>query len=319
MKYLIVGAGAMGCLYGAKLFQAGQEVAFVVSRREARDRINQEGICIEETGNRSTFLIPAYLAEEYQECADVIFLFTKAIHSKVALASVQHAIGENTLLVSVQNGIGNEKVMESYVDEDHRVIGTTNFPSDKLGDGKIAVKGSGVTRLNTVSGIQIPEFLSVVSHLKSAGLDPVVDPQIFAVIWEKAAFNAALNSLTAVTHLPQGYMGETEEGRELAHTIVHEVCMVAEAKEIPVKEEEVHRIVDNLLDHHFGHCPSMLQDVLQEKITEIECINGAVVYEANELGIETPVTKVLYQLVRIIQQTYPHRMVINKQIERGKS
>ena len=107
--------------------------------------------------------------------------------------------------------------------------------------------------------------------------------------------------------MPQGYLGQTKEGMELAHTIVSEVISVAHAKGIRADGNHVHKNVDELLTTHFEHCPSMFQDVLKGRQTEVEFINGAVVHEAEALGMEVPVTKTLYYLVSIYQQTYPHR------------
>ncbi len=312
MRYVIVGAGAMGCLYGAKLRQIGQEVILIAARASAVDTINTNGVHLKEPASELVLRIPAYLASQYQETADAVLLFTKSIHTKDALASVRQCIGPDTCLVSFQNGIGNENILRPYADEDHMIIGTTNFPSDRQGDGIIASAGTGITAMMTVSGRRTKQLHALFSHLQEAGLHPQLRDDIFVGIWEKAAFNAALNSLTAVTLVPQGYMGETPEGRELAHTIAREVCSVALAKGIPVIEARVLETVDTLLDHHFEHCPSMLQDVLRERMTEIDAINGAAVQEAEVLGMQIPVTKVLWQLVRIVQKTYSQRLVTRK-------
>lgn len=308
MKYMIVGAGAMGCLYGARLHKSGQEVALIASREATVLTIREKGVRLKEGETEESLPIPAYLAEDYEGIADVVLVFTKSIHSEQALASVSSYIDSHTHLVSFQNGIGNETLMKEYVDEDHIIVGTTNFPSDRVGEGQIVSKGNGVTSMMTLSGNVTGEVKQIFEDLKEAGLNPQLQGEIFRSIWEKVAFNAALNSLTAVTLVPQGYMGQTKEGKELAHAIVHEVCSVACLKGIRVREDAVHETVDNLLTNHFHHCPSMLQDVQNRRMTEIESINGAVVREAEKLGIEVPVTKVLYYLVSIAQQTYEHRL-----------
>lgn len=308
MDFVILGAGAMGCLYGAKLKKAGQNVTLIGFGRANLDAINQNGlrICWED-GEEKLFL-PALTAKEYKGIADVILLFTKSADLETALESFAGAIGPDTLLISLQNGLGHERIMGKYADKDHMVIGTTNFPSDRIGNGRIKVTGGGVTRMMTVSGKRTSSLEKLEGIFQTAGLNPELVPDIFCAIWEKAAFNAALNSLTSATLLPQGYLGETKEGYALAHDIVSEVCMVARKKGIAVREKQVHDIVDTLFTEHFEHCPSMLQDVQKGKKTEIEFINGAVVREAEKLGLAVPVTKVLYYLISIYEQTYIHRI-----------
>ncbi len=307
MKFVVLGAGAMGCLYGAKLRKAGQEVTFIDVNVPHMDAINRDGLLVRWKDGEEHIRIPAMPAEQYAGTADALIVFTKSVFSAAALASISGAIGPDTQLISFQNGLGHERVMGKYADEDHIIIGTTNFPSDLLGNGVIASGGEGVTRMMTVSGKLTPAVQELEGIFKAAGLHPELTKDVFCAIWEKVAFNAALNSLTSATLLPQGYLGQTKEGKELAHAIVTEVCGVARKKGIPADTEHVLATVDKLFTEHFDHCPSMFQDVLKGRTTEVEFINGAVVHEAEALGMQVPVTKVLYQLVSIFQQTYPYR------------
>ena len=307
MKFVVLGAGAMGCLYGAKLRKAGQEVTFIDVNVPHMDAINRDGLLVKWKDGEEYIRIPAMPAQEYEGVADALIVFTKSVFSASALASISGAIGPDTQLISFQNGLGHERVMGKYADEDHIIIGTTNFPSDLLGNGIIATGGEGVTRMMTVSGKLTPAAQERNAIFEKAGLHPELTKDVFCAIWEKVAFNAALNSLTSATLLPQGYLGQTKEGKELAHTIVTEVCSVAQRKGIPANTEHVLQTVDKLFAEHFDHCPSMFQDVLKGRTTEVEFINGAVVHEAEALGMQVPVTKVLYQLVSIYQQTYPYR------------
>jgi 2-dehydropantoate 2-reductase len=130
----------------------------------------------------------------------------------------------------------------------------------------------------------------------------MVSREVFTAIWEKLAFNAALNSLTAVTGLTVGGVATTTEGRELAHSIAKEVVMVANRKGIAASETAVLATVDSALRDHGDHLPSMLQDIRAGRKTEIEAINGAVVREAALLGIAVPTTLSLYRLVRMQEQ-----------------
>ena len=120
-------------------------------------------------------------------------------------------------------------------------------------------------------------------------------------IWEKVAFNAALNALTAVTRLDVGPVGDAPEGRELAARVVEEVISVAERKGIAARREAVMAAVAGAFAEHRGHKPSMLQDMLAGRPTEVESLNGAVVREAEALGMTVPITETLYLLVRTLE------------------
>lgn len=308
MKTLILGAGAMGCLYGAKLKEAGYEVTLIDINVPHMDAINARGLQIKIGEEEHLVPIAACKAEDFYEPADFLIVFTKNIYSRSALESVRHLITEQTNLVSFQNGLGNETLMREYADEAHIIVGTTSFPSDLVGNGSIVSDGTGITKMMTVDGTVTPALLTLESMLGRAGLNPQVTQQVFAAIWEKAAFNAAVNALSAVTLLPIGYLGQTTEGTYLAHVVIDETVRVAEKKGINVSAGQVHALADRLFQEHFDHCPSMLQDVLQRRTTEIEFINGAIAREAEALGMEVPVTKTLYQIISIVQQTYQHRL-----------
>lgn len=310
MKFVVLGAGAMGCLYGARLKRIGEDVTFIDVNKPHMDAINENGLLAHFDSGDEYLKIPALLAQEYHEVADAVIVFTKSTFSKAALDSLKSAFGPDTILISFQNGLGHDKLMANYAsDGDHIIIGTTNFPSDLIGNGEFANHGKGVTRMMTVSGKITPALEAVKASFQKAGLEPELTDDVFSAVWEKAAFNAALNSLCSVTIIPQGYLGQTAEGKELAHTIVKEAAGVAKAKGIRFDLEHVLNNVDTLFTAHFDHCPSMEQDVLNKRLTEIDFINGAIVREAEALGMQVPVTKTLYYLVSILQSTYEHRLL----------
>ena len=310
MKVVILGSGAMGCLYGAYLHKAGQDVTLIDVSLPHIDAINKNGLRLTTDAGDEYLPIPACLAADYKDTADLILLFTKSAFSRAALESISHGIGPDTYLMTLQNGLGHDRLIGEFAARDRIIIGTTNFPSDLTGFGSIAVHGTGVTKMQCLAE-QKPAFMDEVEAVfKKAELNPTVTEEVFKAIWEKVSFNCAMNALTSITLLPQGYLGQTKEGHELAHTIADEVLSVAKAKGIPVDADSVHATIDGLFTNHFMHCPSMLQDVLNRRITEIAFLNGAVSKEAQELGMSVPVTDTVYKLVSVIQQTYEYRKEI---------
>ena len=130
-----------------------------------------------------------------------------------------------------------------------------------------------------------------------------MDENVEATIWEKVAFNAALNALTTVARAPVKVIADSEHGRALAKKVVEEVLSVARAKGIPVNGDAVDASVEMALRDHREHKPSMLQDLLAGRRTEIDSINGAVVQQAAQLNIPIPVTETLWRLVKLIENT----------------
>jgi 2-dehydropantoate 2-reductase len=145
---------------------------------------------------------------------------------------------------------------------------------------------------------------TIVAELARARMEATMAPDIFTALWEKAAFNAAINTITAVCHTPCGPVGQIEEGRALAFNIARETVMVAKAWGVQASEKTV---IDNLclsFEAQKNHVPSMGQDIFSKRRTEIDSINGQIIKKAREKGLAVPYTETLYALIRIIEESY---------------
>lgn len=165
--------------------------------------------------------------------------------------------------------------------------------------------GEGSIRLMTADGIERPALKVCVAALADAGLRCEADPQVWASIWQKVAFNAALNSLCAVARCAVDQLDSLPEGRALALRIVGEVIAVARANGVAADLDKTRADVVHAITHHRGHKPSMLQDVLAGRRTEVDSINGTVVAAGAKADVPTPCTESLLTLVRLIEAQTP--------------
>ncbi|MGA3128315.1 MAG: 2-dehydropantoate 2-reductase [Candidatus Korobacteraceae bacterium] len=302
MYIVILGAGAMGCLFGGRLSETGHEVVLVDVWPEHLDAINRHGLILETAESTRSIVLSARRVEQVEQPPDLLMVFTKSIHSKQAIESGRHLFGDDTWVLTLQNGLGNVEAIEELVPRSRIIVGTTTCPSDLLGPGRVRSLGQGHTRIFTADECASSGLERICQALQQAGLQCELAPNIFAMIWEKLAFNAAVNSLTAATGLSMGGLGATTEGRELASTIAKEVVAVANRKGVAAQESVVLDTLITTMRDHAGHLPSMLQDLRAGRKTEVEAINGAVVREAQALGMSVPTTETLYRLVRILEQ-----------------
>jgi 2-dehydropantoate 2-reductase len=141
----------------------------------------------------------------------------------------------------------------------------------------------------------------VVDLFNGACLPSSADPNVWAAIWEKVAFNAAFNALCAVTGCTVEQIELVPSGPTTALAVVAEVIAVAHAAGIPASLDCTQAMVRQSFKAHAGHQPSMLQDILAHRRTEIDSINGAVVRAAAQHAIPVPKTEMLYTLVRLIE------------------
>jgi 2-dehydropantoate 2-reductase len=300
LDIVIIGAGAMGGLFGGLLAESGQKMRFVDVPGPHLTALIRNGLRLRTDSGERTINVRAGLADSFTGQCDLAIVFTKGPHTEAAVRGAAHLIGPASWVLTVQNGLGNEAAIRTAVPRARVATGMTSWPADLAGPGHVTSHGHGSVRI--WSGEPEPDAVMqrIAGVLTAAGLDCIADPQVQAAIWEKVAFNAAMNSVAAVTRLPVGPIADHPAGRVLVYAIVAETLAVARALGLAVDGDRVQRTLDLAFADHRGHQPSMLQDVLAGRPTEIETINGAIVAQAVALGLDTPVTRTLRDLVRLV-------------------
>ncbi|MBT2134427.1 2-dehydropantoate 2-reductase [Croceibacterium sp. LX-88] len=299
MKVLILGAGAMGCLYGAAFHRAGCEVTLVDVNRAHVDAINARGLELDTRAGFELLPIPAKLPEQVAGAVDLVVVFTKTFHTDAALSGIAAAIGPETALLSLQNGLGNDKRLAAHASPERVMVGASSLPSDLVGPGKVRSHGEGGSKLYPAFGGDIVFAGHVADLLTKGGLAAVLEPEIHVAIWSKAIFNATMNPLCALTRRTPGFLGAHPESRAMITRAVDEGVLVANASGVPVPAQPIHDLTEVSMTDHADHEASMLQDVKAGRRTEVDAINGAIVEAAKAAGVEAPVMETLWRLVKL--------------------
>lgn len=297
-KIVIVGAGAMGCFLAARLASAGLDVTVVDIDAARLAVIEREGITLHDDSGIAMAHVKARLAADVEGPVDLILLMTKGMFSAAAIRSVAHLATENPLVLTLQNGLGNVEAIAEVFQADRVLWGVTDFPADLEGPARVASHGKGHIWLGGVNERAHGHAEMLAEVLNKGGLNTAVDPEVRVSVWEKVAFNAALNPLATITGLPVGGL-DCPEGRRIATAVAEETIATAIALGVPVDPARVLAKIDFALANHKSHKPSMLQDRLAGRRTEIESINGAIVTIALQAGVDTPTTSLLADLVRM--------------------
>lgn len=297
----ILGAGAMGGLIGGSLSEGGADVTLIDVNAEHVDALRQNGLKLKTDKGERYIPIPVLFPWEVSKTYDLIIVFTKTMHTKSAITAIRSAIDANTVLLSLQNGLDNKLSLMEFVDQKNILVGITTYPADMQEPGCVESHGEGIVRLAAASSSVAPPILNYIPELfTNSGIKTIVDPEVEVAIWEKVIFNAALNGLCAVTRSTVGQVGDHADTRALAFQIIGELCTTAHACGFAIQRERIEKTVNEALEHHSSHKPSMLQDVLARRPTEIEAICGAAVRRAEEHSIAVPVTRTILGLVRHI-------------------
>lgn len=304
MKIAIVGAGAMGCLYGAKLSAVPtNEVYLVDVWKEHIDSINENGLLMEENGETVTYRTVKGVAEASQAgVCDLAVVFVKSTLTGAAMKTNKAVFGPDTVALTLQNGLGNIELICAEIGTENVIAGTTAHGATMLGPGRMRHAGSGKTIIGELNGDRTGRIEKIALILKEAGLETEISDNVVGLVWDKLLVNVGINALTGITRLHNGELLEHPEIRELLTAAVKEAHEVAAAKGIKLSYDDPVAHTEAVCAATAANKSSMLQDILNHKQTEIDMINGAIVREAAKAGIPAPVNTVLTNLIRFLQK-----------------
>ena len=297
MNIVVVGPGAIGCLFGARLARSGNKV-FMLDHDPARAaRIADEGLAIEGRDRLAAEAGAGVSAEDAPESQLVLFC-VKSYDTEEAAGAVAKLPGVPHVL-TLQNGLGNAEALAQAVGPERVSVGATSCGVTRLGPGKVRHAGEGLTHLAPWTKGAADGTRLAADALRGAGFDVFVSDDPNVVLWRKLIVNAAMNALSAIAGVPNGKLAELPQYRVMLVSCAREVACVAEALGVHVDKPE--DLVLYVCEETSENISSMLQDVRRGRRTEVEAIYGAIVSESARLGVETPVTEELLRAARALE------------------
>lgn len=307
MRIGIIGLGSIGSIY-AGLLQANDEnvVAYEINESIV-EMVTSDGLRIErlEKNKQDELVVDIPVSTDPDDIGpvDVVFLFTKAFNTDSAIADSTQMIDSETRVVTLQNGVTNIDIINEYIPQERILGGHTHVGGNLVEPGH--VRFMGVSSPGSIGGADTETAERLARKLTSAGLATKAVEDPLPYIWKKQFHNVARKPLSALTELPNGPQAEIEETREVAKQLIEESMAVARAKDIEI-------IPDDPVDDFFEPVPperyhkksSILEDVEDERRTEIEQINGAIVQYADEEGIDVPYNRCVTRMVRAKERGY---------------
>lgn len=303
MKIAIVGAGAIGGLFGSILSKNGMNVTLVDIWAEHVRVMQASGLTVVDGKEEETVKVKATTNIEDVGTPDLIILSVKSYDTEQAARDCLRIIGPESLIMTVQNGVGNVAKISEVLGRDRVIAGTTSFGSTMLGPGRIQPNGKGKINIGELDGRKTPRLHNVVNTLIKGGIDTeIVLGGVDNLIWTKLVVNVGINALTSITELRNGELLEYQETKLLQALVVEETKAVAQAQGIRFNVEDPLQHVMEIARDTYNNKSSMLQDIERGAKTEIDFINGAIVTEGKKRDIPTPVNEVLTLLVKTIEK-----------------
>ncbi len=299
MKIAIVGAGAMGSLFGGFLTRTSNEVLLYDINKGHIDAVKRDGLIVEEaaSGKTDTYKPEVSCDPEDVRGSDVIIIFVKSTATERVARQFESMAKPDTIVVTLQNGLGNEEIIRKTFGEKRTAAGVTSQGATFREQGRIIHAGTGPTYL-CMSDRKNERLRFFVEMLNDAGIESYIEDDIENLVWSKLIINVGINALTALTGLHNGRLLDFPEIRQVMSDLVLEAVSVVSRRGITLTYTDPLEAVFNVAEKTARNRSSMLQDFDRKKASEIDFINGAIVREAEKLGIPVPVNSTVTRLIR---------------------
>jgi 2-dehydropantoate 2-reductase len=301
MRFAIMGSGAVGGYYGAKLWQSGHEVTFI-ARGKHLDAIRQRGLEIRSP--LGDFVARATAEEDTSKIGrvDCVILATKAYDNSTALPKIKPLVGPSTTVLTLQNGVDSVDECAATVGE-HAVIGGATYIATALESPGLIVQTGTHQRVvvgevfNVPGGIS-PRVSAIRDALTGARIDVEAVADARVPLWDKFIYLAPFAGFTGAARLAIGGIWKFPQVQEMFYEGCREVERVARAEGVAVSPARLSRIQDYMAELPPSTRSSLLIDLQQGKKIEVEALQGSVVRRGQKTGVPTPIHATLYAVLK---------------------
>lgn len=294
MRIAVMGAGSVGCYYGALLARAGLPVT-LIGRAAHVAAVRAQGLLLEADGERTFVRMPATTQAAGVAGADCVLVCVKSGDTEAVGRAIAPHLADGAAVLSLQNGVDNPERLGD-------VIGRPVLPvavyvaTEMPGPGHVKHHGRGDLVIG--SG---PMSERIAATFTAAGIPTTVSANALDALWGKLVMNCAYNALSALTRLPYGRMLGVGGIAKVMTDVVAECVAVAEASGIALPADILARVLD-LAAAMPDQFSSTAQDLARGRPSEIDHLNGFILRRGAETGVATPVNRVLHTLVRAAER-----------------
>ena len=305
---VVLGAGAMGSLFGGLVAEGGLDVTLVDPWQDHIDSIREHGLKMVGFGGDRHISVNATTDPSTIESADIVFVQCKANFNAAAAESVRHlfAAGGETVAISFQNGLGNEEQLAEYFGNDRVLGGLTAQGASIESPGVVRNHAELPSYIGEMSGGLSDRTRTIADLLSGANLPTEASENIRLDIWRKLMANIAISAVSGITGLNIGEIFNNHFGDDVSYAALDEAIAVAKAVGTDLSPDDAREILGKIAGPNGTpqNKSSLRVDIENERPSEIDYINGAVVKLAKEHNIAVPVNETLVTLVHAIQSRY---------------
>lgn len=293
---LVVGTGAMACLFSARLAAAGLPVVMLGSWEQGLQAVQRDGVrVVDASGQEQAY--PLRAITNPRDCPGVRYalVLVKSWQTPRAAGQLKQCLHAEGLTLTLQNGLGNREQLAQVLGGGRVALGVTTAGATLLGPGRVRPAGEAVVTLSAH-----PRLSPLANMLQLAGFIIDTAPDATALLWGKLVINAAINPLTALLGVVNGELLERPPARQLLQAVAREAAAVAVAQGVRLPYPDPVVAVETIARRTAANRSSMLQDVRRGAPTEIDSICGAIVQAGELTGVPTPINRTLLQLIKAL-------------------
>jgi 2-dehydropantoate 2-reductase len=293
MKIAVMGAGAVGCYYGGMLARAGHDVV-LVGRSQHVEAIERQGLRLETQIFDERIRVSASTDGSAVQGAQLVLFCVKSTDTESAAAAIKPHLAPDTLVLSLQNGVENADRLRLLLPQTVAAA-VVYIGTEMAGPGHVRHHGRGELL------IEPSRASDEVAHaLIAAGVPTDISDNVRGELWAKLILNCAYNALSAITQLPYGQLVKGAGITAVMRDIVDECLAVVKADDVTIPGD-VDAAVRKIAETVPGQYSSTAQDLARGKPSEIDHLNGLIVRRGEALGVATPVNRLLYAIVKLIE------------------
>ena len=300
MHIAVIGAGNMGCLYGANLARIGEAVTMVDVWEDHVTAMREHGLRMEGLHGAFIARVRATTLPAEVPKADAALVMVNAYHTRQAALAAQTVLKPEGYALTLQNGLGNVEVLIEVLGADRVMAGLTFHSGDLKAPGQVTHTNEGPTYLGELDKTRSARLETMCARMAEADMLPQIESDIVTTMWGKFVHNCGLNAICAITDLRPGNIREVPELDAFQTFIIEEVLALVRAKGIEIPEKRPLEAIKAYSAQKF-HRVSMVQHLKRGRITEIDALNGYVVRESEKLGLKAPYNDALTRLVKGLQ------------------
>jgi len=310
MKIVIVGGGAIGRLFGSFLGKGGHEVSLIDVNQDIVGAMQGEGIGLmaqDEQDRDIIISVPVNALHNGSkvEGADLVLILVKSQATLAAAQSVAHLVNEACPVLCIQAGLGNLESVQKVIPPQHILLGLTFMSGTALGDSRVRQGGIGTTYIGELNGAFTPRLKKIASVFNDCGIVTRMARRIMGRLWAKVIVNSAINPVSAILKVPNGCLTSREESIALMKTLLDEGKRVADAISIDLACEDLYQLLQDTCQQSANNLSSMLQDILNDRATEIDAQNGEICRYAGMNGVSVPTHQAIVQLIKLLERWKP--------------